>query len=137
MDCSQRDQEGVRNHSLGLGQSFGEGQAEEANRCSRCWGGRGLMLRGVKSVRLGEGWRLEAGCVMMMDVIYYRLDHPSPPRPTSTVPYLSSQSQSSLVPPPVCPSVSAGLSFMPCVSCCVAALLGYDCTCGTDTYYSP
>lgn len=50
-------------------------------------GGRGLMMRGVQSVRVsfwgGEGWmELEAGCVMMMDVIY-RLDHPSPPQFTS------------------------------------------------------
>lgn len=50
-------------------------------------GGRGLMMRGVQSssgvVLGGEGWmELEAGCAMMMDVIY-RLDHPSPPQFTS------------------------------------------------------
>lgn len=76
-------------------------------------GGRGLMMRGVQSVRVsfgGEGWmELEAGCAMMMDVIY-RLDHPSPPQ----------FYQLSLVPPPACPSVlSVCLSFMPFLSLAV------------------
>lgn len=87
-----------------MGQSFGGGEAERGKQIQQKLGGRGLMMRGVQSGRfLGEGWmELEAGCVMMMDVIY-RLDHPSPPQFISLLQYVQcsvSQSQSSLVSPP-------------------------------------
>lgn len=127
---------GARNHSLGFEQSFGEGEAEEADRCSRCWGGRGLMLRGVKSVRLGG--RLEVGGRLCdddgCDLLSIGSSQSTPVYQSCTVPQFP-------VPVPVesspTPRLPVSLSFVPCVSCCVAALLGYDSTCGTDTYFSP
>lgn len=120
---------GVRNYSLGFGQSFGEGQAEEANRCSRCWGRAWIDAAwrevGAFGGRLEVGGRLcdDDGCDLLSigssqsTPVYQVLYRTSVP---------SSQSQSSLVPPPVCLPVCLSVHALCLLLCgCLVGLRQY------------
>lgn len=141
MNCSRRRRGVVsQNHWL-VETEFRSRRGREAN--ERVTVGRLMMMRGVQSVGAfwgkAGGWR-QAGCAMMMDVIY-RLDHPSPPRSTSAArEYLRSQSQSSLVSPPVwlqsVPSAVHALCLLLCG--CLAGLPVHTyCTCELFRRHSP
>lgn len=108
LNCSKRRRGGSQstNHWL-VETEFRSRRGREAN--ERVTVGRLMMMRGVQSVGAfwgkAGGWR-QAGCAMMMDVIY-RLDHPSPPRSTSAAREYGVPQVSVPVEPSLAPSLAA------------------------------